>query len=204
MRTLTRSNETGRVRQIKPGEDVVNLWVSEQARAYECISVRVNLATGKAIEGNIPTHHEIYTEAHVEEDRILFPETLSRGYHDHPFHEMKNGISRVEMGIIPSNVRYVAKIAEAFRQGHDMTTAMDVIGAADKDSIIALPQTWRHGLKELYKTLTMAQLGLLIQTGIITSCTKQQLLERLDTLDPDTIMARDTAIGKYSVDPLEY
>ncbi|KAK4148517.1 hypothetical protein C8A00DRAFT_19662 [Chaetomidium leptoderma] len=108
METLTREQDTKRVRQIKPGEDALSLydelsgpnatfWIKTTNLA-EAIQTTEDIAPGSS-------PYMYYNDTDVAEDAILFEEELVKGYpEDMPFVEIKNPIRHLEASHLPLSI----------------------------------------------------------------------------------------------------
>ncbi|KAI1347590.1 hypothetical protein F5Y01DRAFT_240286 [Xylaria sp. FL0043] len=101
LRTLTRNEETKRVRLIKPGEQVKSLW--DEVRDPENRFI-ITDATNKKTRifqsdesPNMPLH-TFYNEADIAEDAILFPDELVSPNRNMPFKEVSNAVTRLQDG----------------------------------------------------------------------------------------------------------
>ncbi|KAI0425002.1 hypothetical protein F5Y09DRAFT_322868, partial [Xylaria sp. FL1042] len=101
LRTLTRNEETMRVRLIKQGEQVKSLW--DEVRNPDNIFI-VTDATNKktrTFQGDetpdMPLHI-LYNEADAAEDAILFPDELISPNRNVPFKEVSNAVTRLQGG----------------------------------------------------------------------------------------------------------
>ncbi|KAI1745252.1 hypothetical protein F4680DRAFT_401566 [Xylaria scruposa] len=113
LRTLTRNNETNRVRLIKPGEKVKSLWDEVTDPRNTFILTDITKRTTKAFPGDSTLDASLqtfYNEADAEEDAILFPDELVSLNRNVPFKEVSNAITRAEDGSGTIS-RYFAKLA---------------------------------------------------------------------------------------------
>ncbi|KAI0448908.1 hypothetical protein F5B21DRAFT_518578 [Xylaria acuta] len=113
LRTLTRNNETKRVRSIKHGEQVKSLWDEVQDPDNIFILTDVTNKTTRAVRGDGALNaspHTFYNEADAAEDAILFCDELISLNRNVPFKEVSNAITRLEDGSGAMS-SYLAKLA---------------------------------------------------------------------------------------------
>ncbi|KAI1754831.1 hypothetical protein F4782DRAFT_528188 [Xylaria castorea] len=118
LRTLTRNNETKRVRLIKHGEQVKSLWDEVKDPDNIFILTDITNKTTKTFQGDgkqgdgkpAVSPHTFYNEADAEEDAILFPDELVSLNRNVPFKEVRNAITRLEDGSGTMS-RFLAKLA---------------------------------------------------------------------------------------------
>ncbi|RSL70419.1 hypothetical protein CEP53_001891 [Fusarium sp. AF-6] len=145
--TMTREKDTMRTRLIKPDEK--------------------RQVPHRRTAGSFAIH--VYNDVNVLEDQILFPDELVSDKKNVPFREIRNGVSRIEDGILPSTIRHLEKGMEAFTEGKDPMKALKAVKDRDDNSIWAIPKVWETGLKQARKeTLSDAQRSLLKRTGLST------------------------------------
>ncbi|KAI0967045.1 hypothetical protein F4678DRAFT_465849 [Xylaria arbuscula] len=101
LRTLTRNNETMRVRSIKHGEQVKSLW--DEVQSPDNIFALTDITNKKmtTYQGNESPNmasHMFYNEADAAEDAVLFPDELISLNRNVPFKEVSNAITRLEDG----------------------------------------------------------------------------------------------------------
>ncbi|KAK4043839.1 hypothetical protein C8A01DRAFT_43217 [Parachaetomium inaequale] len=107
METPTREQDTKRVRQIKPGEDVQSLYDELTGPNAEFWIKTTNSGTDKTTEdiapGVSPYIYDNNTDA--AEDAILFEGELRRGFpEDMPYVEIKNPMQQLESSRLPLSV----------------------------------------------------------------------------------------------------
>ncbi|KAI1206620.1 uncharacterized protein F4807DRAFT_463565 [Annulohypoxylon truncatum] len=99
LRSLTRNQETMRVRSIQPGENVPSLWddihhPSNKFLTTDLLNKTVLETNGEAHEHASP--YLFYNEADAAEDLILFSDELISPNRNVPFREVSNSITRLE------------------------------------------------------------------------------------------------------------
>ncbi|KAI0880759.1 uncharacterized protein GGS22DRAFT_182070 [Annulohypoxylon maeteangense] len=99
LRSLTRNQDTMRVRSIRPGEDAPSLWddVTHPLNTF----FTADVLNKKVLETNGDAHMEaspylFYNEADAAEDLILFSDELISPNRNVPFREVSNSITRIE------------------------------------------------------------------------------------------------------------
>ncbi|RMJ18642.1 hypothetical protein CDV36_001762 [Fusarium kuroshium] len=196
--TMTREKDTMRTRLIKPDEKVESLWDTimderSEFRLYDIKGHSIKCRTGEQLDRS---PYMFYNDVNVLEDQILFPDELVSDKKNVPFREIRNGVSRIEDGILPSTIRQLEKGMEAFTEGKDPMKALKAVKDRDDNSIWAIPKVWETGLKQARKeTLSDAQRSLLKRTGLSTPQKTMSLDKRLNTSDPMEIMERDRSFG---------
>ncbi|KAF2963908.1 hypothetical protein GQX73_g9656 [Xylaria multiplex] len=113
LRTLTRNNETKRVRLIKHGEQVKSLWdeVQNPDNIFVLTDGTDMKTSAMQSAGTLDRlRHSLYNEADAAEDAILFPDELTSPNRDVPFQEIRNAITQLEDGS-GTITRYLAKLA---------------------------------------------------------------------------------------------
>ncbi|KAM6506796.1 hypothetical protein FALCPG4_018622 [Fusarium falciforme] len=137
-----------------------------------------------------------YNEVNVAEDEILFPDELVSNKQNVPFREIRNGVSRIEDGVLPSAIRHLAKGMAAFTKGKDPMKALRAAKDRDNDSIWAIPQVWETGIKQARKEKPSdARRNLLKRTGLSATHKGLTLDQRLNLSDPMETMERDRSFG---------
>ncbi|KAI1456677.1 hypothetical protein F4805DRAFT_467878 [Annulohypoxylon moriforme] len=99
LRSLTRDQETLRVRSIRPGEQIPSLWddVMHPSNTF----FTADVMNKKVLETNGEVHKEaspylFYNEADAAEDLVLFSDELISSNRNVPFREVRNSITRLE------------------------------------------------------------------------------------------------------------
>lgn len=195
-----------RTRLIKPDEKVESLWDTimderSEFRMYDIKGHSVKCRTGAELD---TSRYMFYNDVNVLEDEILFPDELVSEKKSVPFREIRNGVSRIEDGILPSTIRQLEKGMEAFTEGKDPMKALKSVKDSENDSIWAIPKVWETGLKQARKeTLSGAQRGLLNRTGLATTQKSMSLDKRLNISDPMETMERDRSFGESATQTLD-
>ncbi|KAG8420581.1 hypothetical protein J3459_010943 [Metarhizium acridum] len=115
LRTLTWVEGSMRTRQVKAGEDVETLWDEFMDERNELVLVNGNgesVTRCDASEASA-SPYLFYNEANVLEDQILFPDELISNKRNVPFNEMKDGVIRIESGVLPSRARHLLRSQKA-------------------------------------------------------------------------------------------
>lgn len=112
--TLTRNQDTKRVRLIKQVEQVKSLWdeVRDPSNIFiltDMINKTTRTVDGDGMLESMP--HTFYNEADAAEDAILFPDELISPNRNVPFKEVSNAITRLEDGYGVMS-KYLAKRAK--------------------------------------------------------------------------------------------
>ncbi|KAF5009291.1 hypothetical protein FDECE_4503 [Fusarium decemcellulare] len=198
LRSLTREQDTMRTRQIKPGENVESLWdtIMDERSQFKLLDINGKGMTCRGGEELDTSPYMFYNKVNVAEDEILFPDEKTSNKKNVPFREIRNGINRIEDGVLPSTIRHLAKGMEAFSKGKDPMAALHRAKDTDDDTIWALPKIWVTGLKQVRRDMPSAeQRRLLRRTGLETTHRSISLEERLEISDPMEIMERDRSFG---------
>lgn len=194
LRALTRERDTMRTRKIRPGEDVESLWekVTDERNeffAYDINGNGISYRTNSELSTN---PYMFYSEANVVEDQILFPDELVSNNDSVPFRQIRNGIHRIEGGILPSKARHLAKGMEALSLGGDPLEALDNAMFNDEDNMWALTKIWESGMRQVRREKPSGeQRKLLKRTGLYglnENPLFQQLFEDADYME---VMERD-------------
>ncbi|KAI8668515.1 hypothetical protein NCS55_00877700 [Fusarium keratoplasticum] len=196
--TMTREKDTMRTRLIKPDEKVESLWDTimderSEFRLYDIQGHSVKCRTGAELDRS---PYMFYNDVNVLEDEILFPDELVSNKKNVPFREIRNGVSRIEDGVLPSTVRHLEKGMEALAKGKDPMKALEDVKDRDDNSIWSIPKVWETGLKQARKeTLSDARRSLLKRTGLSTTQKSMSIDQRLNMSDPMETMERDRSFG---------
>ena len=200
LQTLTREQDTVRTRQIKLGEDVQSLWdtVMDERNEFKLFDVQDKNVTCRSHDEISDLPHMFYNKANEAEDAILFPDDLdSDNNKSVPFREIHNGVSRIESGMLPSDIRHMAKGMEAINRGEDPIDAIERATDEDEDSIWRLPKVWETGLKQLKQEKPKGERRkLLMRTGLLTAHKSMSMEQRLKESDPMEVMERDRSFGE--------
>lgn len=189
-----------RTRLIKPDEKVESLWDTimderSEFRMYDIQGHSVKCRTGADLQDG--SRYMFYNDVNVLEDEILFPDELVSNKKNVPFREIRNGVSRIEDGVLPSTIRHLEKGMEAFKQGKDPMKALEAVKDRDDNSIWSIPKVWETGLKQARKErLSDARRNLLKRTGLSTTQKSMSLDQRLNMSDPMETMERDRSFGE--------
>jgi hypothetical protein len=134
METLTREQDTKRVRQIKPGEDVQNLYDELTGPNAEFWIKTTKSGTVKTTEDIAPgvSPYIYYNDTDAAEDAVLFEEELRRGFpEDMPYVEIKNPMQQLESSRLPLSVlnRMIKKLEDtmppALEQAFGLTRRLE-------------------------------------------------------------------------------
>jgi hypothetical protein len=188
-----------RTRQIKPGESVESLWetVSDERNSFRLFDVKGESVTCRSESEMTTSPYMFYNKANEVEDAILFPDELVSNKQSVPFREIKNGVSRIEDGILPSTLRHLAKGMEAIELGEDPMAALRAVKDQTEDSIWALPKAWVISMMRVRQDKPTGERRRLLQrTGLLVRQKHISLEERLKISDPMEIMERDRCFGK--------
>jgi hypothetical protein len=197
--TMTREKDTMRTRLIKPDEKVESLWdtIMDERSEFRLFDIKghsVKCRTGTELDSS---PYMFYNDVNVLEDEILFPDELVSNKKNVPFREIRNGVSRIEDGVLPSAIRHLEKGMEAFTMGKDPMKALKAVKDRDNNSIWSIPKVWETGLKQARKeTLSDARRSLLKRTGLSTTQKSMSLDQRLNISDPMETMERDRSFGE--------
>lgn len=195
-----------RTRLIKPDEKVESLWDTimderSEFRLYDIQGHSVKCRTGAELDRS---PYMFYNDVNVLEDEILFPDELVSNKKNVPFREIRNGVSRIEDGVLPSTVRHLEKGMEALAKGKDPMKALEDVKDRDDNSIWSIPKVWETGLKQARKeTLSDARRSLLKRTGLSTTQKSMSIDQRLNMSDPMETMERDRSFGESTTQTLD-
>jgi hypothetical protein len=202
LRSLHRNEETMHTRQIKPGENVRSIWDTvmderSEFRLFDISGRKVTCRTDVDIAGS---PYLLYNEANAAEDAILFPDEINSDKKTVAFREIRNGVSDIEVGVLPSEARNFAKGLAAINKGKDPIKAIRSAKDQDEERIWGLPKVWETGLKQArHDKPTKAQRLLLQRAGLLSAHKSLSFDQRLDFSDPMELMERDRAFSKYVV-----
>ncbi|KAI1074329.1 hypothetical protein F5B20DRAFT_586346 [Whalleya microplaca] len=135
LRTLTRDEDTMRVRSICPGEQAISLWevVNNPSNTFFLAGAAQPQAHETDGDGRVDSStYLFYNEADAFEDMVLFPDELVTPNANIPFKEVSNPINRLETS--PATIINV--LAESARK----------ISKMDKDSPYLLEDDFNEGL----------------------------------------------------------
>lgn len=188
-----------RTRQIKPGENVTSLWenVTDERNEFKLFDIKGKSATCHDASELMNSPYLFYNKANIAEDAILFPEDVSSNNKSTPFREMRNGVTSIEAGVLPSTIRHLKIGLEAINKGRNPLEALKHASGSDEDSIWALPKVWESGLRCVRRERPLgAQRNLLARTGLLAKFRNFSMEERLNNTDPMQVMERDRSFGK--------
>ena len=188
-----------RTRQVKPGELVESLWdtIMAERSQFKLLDINGKGMTSRRGEELNKSPYMFYNKVNVAEDEVLFPDEKTSIKKNVPFREIRNGINRIEDGVLPSTARHLAKGMEAFNKDQNPMAALRRAKDTDEDTIWALPEIWVIGLEQVHRDKpSLEQRKLLRRTGLETTHRSASLEERLRISDPMEIMERDRSFGK--------
>ncbi|KAM0283247.1 hypothetical protein ACHAQK_011072 [Fusarium lateritium] len=198
LRSLHRNEETMATRQIKPGENVRSIWdtVMDERAEFRLFDISGRKVTCRTDADIADSPYMFYNQANSVEDAILFPDELNSNKTSVAFREIRNGVSDIEAGVLPSNARHFAKGLAAINKGKDPMKAMRLAKDQDQDHIWGLPKVWETGLTQArHDKPTKAQRTLLQRTGLLSAHKSMPFDRRLDFSDPMELMERDRAFS---------
>ncbi|KAJ4245491.1 hypothetical protein NW762_014000 [Fusarium torreyae] len=186
------------IRQIKPGENITSLWdqVTDERSEFRLFDI-----TGKAISFRSDAEvaeslYMFYNDVNVAEDAILFPDELLTNKKKVPFRKIRNGVSSIEDGVLPSTARHVAKGLEAINRGKDPTKAIRAAKDHEEDLIWGLPEVWRTGLVQAKRERPSSERrALLERTGLVNAHKSLTFDRRMDIADTMEMMERDRSFS---------
>lgn len=188
-----------RTRQIKPGEKVESLWdqMMNERNHFVMVDIDNNKPTTSITPDISTSQYEFYNEANVVEDKVLFPEDPASNKENTPFREIRNGVSRIESGLLPSTARYLKRGMESFAQGGDPLAALMEVTDNLQGNIWALPNIWETAIKQALKEkCSDTKCDLIKRTGLDNVQESLTYVERMYGMDPMQIMERDRSFGK--------
>ncbi|KAK8008784.1 MFS allantoate transporter [Apiospora marii] len=99
LRSITREEDTQRMRSIKPGEQVKSMWdvVTDPSNMYAVWDEKGNQEIHDSGSHGGPSN-QFYSEADVAEDMVLFPDELVSAKRNVPFKEITNPVTKMEVG----------------------------------------------------------------------------------------------------------
>ncbi|KAK8072268.1 MFS allantoate transporter [Apiospora saccharicola] len=99
LRSITREEDTQRVRSIKPGEKVETMWdvVTDPSNKYAVWDEKGNQEIHDSGSHGGPSN-QFYSEADAAEDMVLFPDELVSVKRNVPFKEISNPVTEMEVG----------------------------------------------------------------------------------------------------------
>lgn len=200
LRTLTREDDTMRTRQIKAGEDVQTLWhkLMDERNQFVLFNINGETVTSRNASDDIAASpYLFYNDANVAEDRVLFPDDLTSNKQDTPFREMKNGVNRIESGVLPSTVKHVMRnMAKMEFEDNGPQTVPSALNN-DKDALWDLPTIWESGMKLLKSGKPSGERRkLLNRTGIDAKHLGASFEERFGEQETLETMERDRSAGE--------
>ncbi|KAI1328999.1 hypothetical protein F5Y16DRAFT_409363 [Xylariaceae sp. FL0255] len=98
LRTLTRNEQTKRVRMTKPGEQVKTVWDEVMDPRNIFMVTDMTNKKVKTIEGKESAPHSFYSDGDAAEDAILFPDELVSANRNVRWTALSNSLSRMESG----------------------------------------------------------------------------------------------------------
>ncbi|KAF5130914.1 hypothetical protein E5D57_007263 [Metarhizium anisopliae] len=198
LRTLTREEGSMRTRQIKAGEDVETLWhkLTDETNEFVLLNINGESVTSRDASDASISPYLFYNEANVAEDRVLFPDELISNNRNVPFREIKNGVKRIESGILPSRLQHAIKSLKgsAPLQLEDELRGPPSDANYDEEDghLWDLPKLWESGIEQVRKeTLIGERNNLLKRMGLDAMQQSLSFGERLDEADSMEIMERD-------------
>ncbi|SPJ83940.1 uncharacterized protein FTOL_10456 [Fusarium torulosum] len=189
LRSLHRNEETMHTRQIKPGEKVRSIWdtVMDERSEFRLFDI-----SGRKLGHRICST----TKQMLLKMPSFFPDELTSNKTIVAFREIRNGVSDIEVGVLPSEARNFAKGLAAINKGRDPVKAMRLAKDRDEEHIWGLPKVWETGLKQArHDKPTKAQRLLLQRTGLLSAHKSLSFDQRLDVSDPMELMERDRAFS---------
>lgn len=192
LQTLTRETKTMRTRQIKPGEVVKSLWeiVTDERTEFRLYDIKDKAITDRSDSDLAKAPYMFYSEANAAEDEVLFPDELAYSEGNVPFREIRNGVSRIERSLMPSNMKTIAQGLEALTRGNGPLKALGSVNASGEAGPWALPKIFKTGLKQLLKEDISAEQRLLLSSTSLGAMPKKPKLSDME------MMERERAIGE--------
>ncbi|KAF5019520.1 hypothetical protein F66182_8462 [Fusarium sp. NRRL 66182] len=193
---LHRNEQTMRTRRIRPGENVKTLWehVTDVRNEFRLWDLNHRQVTCHTNEDIAKSPYMFYSDVNAAEDAILFPDELASNRKNVPFREIRNGVSNIEDGVLPSKARYIAKGLEAINKGQDPINAINSAKDQDEDSIWSLPKVWKTGLAQARQE-SPSRVTLLRRTGLLNTRMALNFAQRIDVSDPMELMERDQSFS---------
>ncbi|KAK8122214.1 MFS allantoate transporter [Apiospora sp. TS-2023a] len=113
LRSITREEDTQRVRSIKPGEKVESMWdvATDPRNKYAVWDEKGNQEIHDSGSHGGPSN-QFYSEADAAEDMVLFPDELVSTKRNVPFKEISNPVTEMEVG----NKTYLQFLARKLKQ----------------------------------------------------------------------------------------
>lgn len=188
-------------RQIKPGENVTSIWDTvmderSEFRLFDISGRKVKCRTDDEIAGS---PYMFYNEANIAEDAILFSDELISKKTSVAFREIRNGVSDIDVGVLPSEARHFSKGLAAIGKGKDPMKAMRLAKNQDEDHIWGLPKVWVTAIRQLRDDPPGdLQRSLFKEVGLWNAHKCLSFDQRLDFSDPTELMERDRAFSKHT------
>ena len=146
-----------------------------------------------------PLPYTLYNEANVAEDKVLFPDELVSNKQKVPFREIRNGINRIEKGMLPSSVRHMKKALEALAMGEDPEAAVRIAKEDKQNNLWTLPKLWESGLTQLRQERHSAKQRKLLERTGLDEIEDLSYAERLVSENPMETMERDRSFGEQDL-----
>lgn len=122
LRSITREEDTQRVRSIKPGEKVESMWdvVTNPSNKYAVWDEKGNQEIHDSGSHDGPSN-QFYSEADAAEDMVLFPDELVSAKRNVPFKEISNPVTEIGNGEqnVPSVLGSEAEAVQTSQQRVD-------------------------------------------------------------------------------------
>lgn len=187
LQTLTVDTNSMRSKQIKPGEDAVNLG---EYLINNSISLRKTVARDNVYMGVGDVGYACYSAANAAEDQVLFPDELTSENAGVAFREIKDSITRFETIPRLTNTTAMAQRFEKLTGDNGPLKAHASINTSCAARPWALPRIFKTGLKQLLKQDKSTRQRLLLRSTNLSGMPKKPNLS--DQEVPD----RDKAIGE--------
>lgn len=211
LRSVTREEDTQRVRDMKPGEVTQTMWdiVTDPRNKYSVFD-----SQGKEHIYDSGSHAEhtslFYSEADAAEDMVLFPDELTSVNPNALFKEISNPISKLELGST-TYIQYLARTLKNSKAlGEDSASEMGMdsetdsnASSADEESddeeghIWEFPGIWKRAVQSVASGTYFARQKRLLQTTAnLTHLAVDSFGSRFRASDRYEVMDRGRGIGK--------
>lgn len=209
LRSITREEDTQRMRSIKPGEAVKSMWdvVTDPSNMYAVWDEKGNQEIHDSGSHGGPSN-QFYSEADAAEDMVLFPDELVSAKRNVPFKEISNPITEMEVGsktYLQFLARRLKQYKPSIKEPLESASSSDDSESSSVDEmedemehIWKLPPIWMVAEQETMPNVQSPETKRLLErTAMYLAEFKREesFLHRYKAAEQREIMDRDRGIG---------
>ncbi|KAK7962471.1 MFS allantoate transporter [Apiospora aurea] len=211
LRSITREEDTQRVRSIKPGEEVKSMWdvATDPSNKYFVWDEKGQQEIHDSGSHGGPSN-QFYSEADAAEDAVLFPDELVSAKRNVPFKEISNPVTEMEIG----NKTYLQFMARRLKRykptnkrlmGSESESSSDDSASSSVDEmedepehIWKLPPIWTRVAQEaVLNPRSPEKKQLLRRTALLSTnlAKEDSLIHRFKAAEQREILDKDRGIA---------